>query len=229
MRDVKRENVCYLPEEPAVWSTQRKAKLPDGVDGPNAWRAEEDRKGERGWRRESGIKKAEDTKPLAMRLYSLQTEKKKKGRKKEEHETKDDDTKQQNGSERFICCMKQVNLAGISSWSSRPSFPIFSWWSTALFHFPSFFLSRPSSFYIRDPQSRLWRPVSFPSVRKIQDLVVLVITHCLAYSDSFIYLDSSILNLPPNPQPRELHVSFITWISSKGPLLEVCIQMGNTI
>ena len=125
MRDVKRENVCYLPEEPAVWSTQRKANLPDEVGGPNTWRAEEDRKGERGRRRESGTKRAEDTRPLAMRLHSLQTEK--KGRKKEEHETKDDDTKQQNASERFICCMKQVSLAGISSWSSRPSFLIFPW------------------------------------------------------------------------------------------------------
>ena len=78
MRDVKRENVCYLPEEPAVWSTQRKAKLPEEVGGPNAWRAEEGRKGERGRRRESGTKRAEDTRPLAMRLHSLQTEKKRK-------------------------------------------------------------------------------------------------------------------------------------------------------
>ena len=36
------------PEEPAVWSTQGKGKLHDEVDGPNAWIAEEDRKGERG-------------------------------------------------------------------------------------------------------------------------------------------------------------------------------------
>lgn len=76
---------------------------------------------------EKVIKKPEDTKPLAMEaIQSADWEKKKKtGRKKEEHETKDDETKQQNGSEYFICCIETSKFGGISSWSSRPSIPIF--------------------------------------------------------------------------------------------------------
>ena len=78
---------------------------------------------------EKVIKKPEDTKPLAMEaIQSVDWGKKKKkktGRKKEEHETKDDETKQQNGSEYFICCIETSKFGGISSWSSRPSIPIF--------------------------------------------------------------------------------------------------------
>lgn len=54
-------------------------------------------------KKRKGVKKPEDTKPLA--IETIQPRLQGEGRKKEELETKDSETKQQNSSEYFICCI----------------------------------------------------------------------------------------------------------------------------